>query len=116
MAGQSQWGHRHRHHPAWSLRLGRSRVGIYDGFNAVAGRVLPAVPYQQSDERQTPYFRSEWMQRMLNLTTERTHQYAVWITVGFFEVTQPGNPGLAQSNPSAAYDRLGPASGAAIRN
>jgi hypothetical protein len=81
--------------------------GIYDGFNTVAGRLLPTVSFQQSDERQTPYFRSEWMQRVLNLTTERTHQYAVWITVGFFEVTQAGNPALASTNPAAAYDRLG---------
>jgi hypothetical protein len=95
------------HNGGGAAGTGVANVGIYDGFNTVAGRVMPNVPFQQSDERQSPYFRLEWMQRMLNLTTERTHQYAVWITVGFFEVTQPGNPALAQTNPSAAYDRLG---------
>ena len=47
------------------------------------------------DQRDHPYFRTEWMQKMVNLTTVRTHQYAVWITVGFFEVTQQGDPQLA---------------------
>jgi len=62
-----------------------------------------------SDARQHPYFRSEWMQRIANLTTVRTHQYAVWITVGFFEVTQQGDA-LMANDPNyfdKAYDRLG---------
>jgi hypothetical protein len=87
---------------------GTAYAGIYDGTNnSVNGRLLPAAAFQQADMRQHPYYRSEWMQRMLNLTTTRTHQFAVWITVGFFEVTIPGNPQLVQSNPGAAYDRLG---------
>jgi hypothetical protein len=48
-----------------------------------------------NDQRDHPYFRTEWMQKMVNLTTVRTHQYAVWITVGFFEVTRAGDPQLA---------------------
>jgi hypothetical protein len=43
-----------------------------------------------SDRRAHPYFRTEWLQKMMNLTTVRTHQFAVWITVGFFEVTRRG--------------------------
>jgi hypothetical protein len=64
-----------------------------------------------------PYFRSEWLQRIANLTTVRTHQYAVWITVGFFEVTQAGDPKLINAPSSstgtqpepyvAACDQLG---------
>ena len=60
-----------------------------------------------NDNRDHPYFRSEWLQRVANLTTPRTHQYAVWITVGFFEVTQQGDPSLALTNPLLAYDILG---------
>jgi hypothetical protein len=81
--------------------------GIYDGSNTVNGRVLPVTAFQAADMRQHPYFRSEWMQRMMNLSTVRTHQYAVWITVGFFEVVQSGNPQLAFTNPAQAYDQLG---------
>jgi hypothetical protein len=47
------------------------------------------------DHRRHPYFRTEMLQKIMNLTTVRTHQYAVWVTVGFFEVTQPGNALLA---------------------
>jgi hypothetical protein len=85
--------------------------GIYDYNsslgNSVNGRFLPPAAFQQADMRQHPYYRSEWMQRVMNLTTERTHQFAVWITVGLFEVTQPGNPQLVMSNPAGAYDLLG---------
>jgi hypothetical protein len=62
------------------------------------------------DQRTHPEYRLEWMQKIMNLTTVRTHQYAVWITVGFFEVTRLGNPtninpqtGLVQPLP----DQLG---------
>ena len=43
-----------------------------------------------SGSKEHPYYRSEWYQKVLNLSTVRTHQYAVWITVGFFEVTSQG--------------------------
>ena len=63
------------------------------------------------DQRDHPYFRTEWLQKVANLTTPRTHQFAVWITVGFFEVTFQGNPALALSNNPAvaakAYDLFG---------
>jgi hypothetical protein len=34
-----------------------------------------------------PYFRYQALQRLSNLTTTRSNVYAVWITVGYFEVT-----------------------------
>lgn len=60
-----------------------------------------------SDRTQNPYFRNDWLQKVTNLTTVRTHQYAVWITVGFFEVLQQGDPMVGNSVPSLAYDKLG---------
>jgi hypothetical protein len=49
------------------------------------------------------------LQRVMNLTTVRTHQYAVWITVGFFRVVRQGDPSLAYTGtPALAYDTLGP--------
>ena len=50
-----------------------------------------------TDNRQHPYFRTELMQKAMNLTTVRTHQYAVWITVGFFEVKRQGDLLMAGS-------------------
>jgi hypothetical protein len=49
----------------------------------------------------------------MNLSTVRTHQYAVWITVGFFKVLSQGDPALAVTNPTLAYDKLGPEIGLA---
>jgi hypothetical protein len=60
-----------------------------------------------ADQRDHPYFRSEMLQKVMNLTTVRSHQYAVWVTVGFFEVTRQGDPLLAGTNPGQAYDILG---------
>ncbi|HKM56448.1 MAG TPA: hypothetical protein VJY33_23795 [Isosphaeraceae bacterium] len=66
------------------------------------------------DNTQHPYWRSEMMQKVMNLTTVRTHQYAVWITIGFFEVKREGDLGMiAQGVPLLAYDLLGPEIGAA---
>jgi hypothetical protein len=48
------------------------------------------------------------LQRVMNLTTVRTHQYAVWITVGFFEVKRRGDVGMiASGHPQLAFDILG---------
>ncbi len=65
------------------------------------------------DAREHPFWRIEMLQRVMNLTTVRTHQYAVWITVGFFEVKQRGNVAMIGSaNPRLAFDVLGPEIGA----
>jgi hypothetical protein len=77
--------------------------GQQKAFNA------PTTSWYQFDNDQHPYYRSEWMQRIMNLTTVRTHQYAVWITVAFFEVTRQGDPMLA-NDPNfwqLSYDILG---------
>lgn len=81
--------------------------------NLVSPVPLPPAtenPYlgSNNDRGQHPYYRSEMIQRVLNLTTVRTHQYAVWITVGFFKVLRQGDPTLAVSHPAFAYDLLGP--------
>jgi hypothetical protein len=50
---------------------------------------------------------------MMNLTTPRTHQYAVWMTIGFFEVKRQGDQGMFVFDPRLAFDILGPEIGAA---
>jgi hypothetical protein len=79
-------------------------VGEYLGSNSSGGN---------TDDRQHPYWRSELMQKAMNLTTVRTHQYAVWITIGFFEILRQGDIAmLAQGNPRLAFDVMGPEVGA----
>ena len=77
----------------------------YLGSSATAGG--------RADARQHPYWRSEHLQRIINQTTVRTHQYAVWITIGFFEVIRQGDLGMFATNPQLAFDILGPEIGAA---
>ena len=55
------------------------------------------------------------MQKAMNLTTVRTHQYAVWITIGFFEVKRQGDLLMLGTTPRTAYDILGPEIGDARR-
>jgi hypothetical protein len=76
----------------------------YLGFNGTPTKVPPT---SANDHRDHPYYRTEWLQRVANLTTVRTHQYAVWITVGFFEVTTVGDSSLAATLPTRAYDIMG---------
>jgi hypothetical protein len=74
----------------------------------IPDRYLGTTPTKGTDDRQHPYWRSEMLQKAMNLTTVRTHQFAVWITVGFFEVQRQGDIGmLAQGNPQLAFDILG---------
>ncbi len=66
-----------------------------------------------TDDRQHPYWRTEQLQKAMNLTTVRTHQYAVWITIGFFEIKKQGDIGmLGQGAPQLAFDVMGPEVGA----
>jgi hypothetical protein len=77
----------------------------------------PVAGAGQPDLRQHPYWRTEQLQRVMNLTTVRSHQYAVWITIGFFEVSRQGDLGMYSLDPtvdnSIAFDILGPEIGAA---
>jgi hypothetical protein len=99
----------------------------WPGFNMPTGPGFPTNPYlglgtggagiAGIDDRQHPYFRSETLQETVNLTTSRTHQYAVWITVGFFEVRRQGDllmaaAGAGTQAATLAYDILGPEVGA----
>lgn len=43
-----------------------------------------AQPYNNTDRN--PYFRYQGLQRLGNLVTTRSNVYAIWITVGYFEV------------------------------
>jgi len=45
-----------------------------------------------NDTDRNPYFRYQGIMRLPNLVTTRSNVYAVWITVGYFQVDGNGNP------------------------
>jgi large repetitive protein len=94
---------------AWSLWPGNNFPSIAGTPATSVGLGQPSDPNStQFDAREHPAWRIAMLQRVMNLTTVRTHQYAVWITVGFFEVKRQGNVAMAASgNPNLAFDILG---------
>jgi hypothetical protein len=71
------------------------------------------------DSARNPAFRIQNLQRVSNLLTTRSNVYAIWITVGYFEVypapqilaVPPSWPGALAGEPSATYPdgyQLGP--------
>ena len=66
------------------------------GFFAADDKLL-FQPQNVNDDRYSrhSYFRYQFLQRLGNLVTTRSNVYAIWITVGYFEVDpQTGEPGL----------------------
>ena len=58
----------------------------------------------------------------MNLTTVRTHQYATWVTVGFFEIVLQGDPqhidpvsGLLSPTPDKLGREIGALEGKSVR-
>jgi hypothetical protein len=69
-------------------------------------QVTSADPAENTDRN--PFFRYQGLERLGNLATTRSNVYAVWITVGYFEVTPasqlPGYPwGLTAAQLRARY-------------
>ena len=110
-----------RHHGTYYLNNGYPNL-VWSGNTPTVHDHRPAYYLGANngtnpDYSQHPYWRSEMMQKVMNLTTVRTHQYAVWITIGFFEVTRQGDPLMANANPGTSlatlgFDILGPEIGA----
>lgn len=60
---------------------------------------LPATAAQSfTNPDRNSYFRYQPLERLSNLLTTRSNVYAVWITVGYFEVT-PWQPGIDTAHP-----------------
>ncbi len=98
----------------WSIPPGNNFPGSSGAPVTSVGLGQPSDPSSALlDAREHPFWRIEMLQRVMNLTTVRTHQYAVWITVGFFEVKRRGNVVMiGSSDPRLAFDILGPEIGA----
>ncbi len=94
----------------WSIWRGDNFPGSSGAPPTSVGLGQPSDPSSTLlDSREHPYWRIEMLQRVMNLTTVRTHQFAVWITVGFFEVKRRGSAGMvASADDRLAFDILGP--------
>ena len=77
------------------------------------GPTIPPNPPPPADRRRHPFWQTEMLQKVMNNMTVRTHQYAVWVTIGFFEVVQEGKGQDALLDPNLAVDQLGPEVGKA---
>jgi len=52
----------------------------------------PASTSDHNDASNNAYFRMQGLQRLGNVVTTQSNVYAVWITIGYFEVDGSGNP------------------------
>ena len=57
-----------------------------------------------TDSVRNPYFNFQALQRLGNLATTRSNVFAVWITVGYFEVT-PASAATTAANPQVYPDQ-----------
>jgi hypothetical protein len=64
-----------------------------------------------------PFFRYSGLERLANLATTRSNVYAVWITVGYFEVT-PWSAGVDAVHPDGYQlgQEMGTDSGEIVRH
>jgi hypothetical protein len=74
----------------------------------VPGGQLPFFDHNNNssdyDTQRNEYFRLQKRQRMANLTTQRSSVFAVWITVGYFELEEVAIP--IPDNPNAPLNSL----------
>ena len=76
----------------------------------------PAVPLFETDS-QDGYFQNAMRQRLGNLVTTRSSVFAIWITVGYFEVDENDeNDGLRLDPNTGRGVEVGRESGGAVRN
>ncbi len=77
-------------HPGIESTLLRSEPSTADASVSTSDplfAIAPVVPPRpNTDPNKNPFFRYQLINRLSNLVTTRSNVYAVWITVGYFEV------------------------------
>ena len=77
-----------------------------DQFTASGGANFACMDYNRN-----PYFRYQALQKLGNVFSNHSNVFAVWITVGYFEVTPATNPNAKDANGNPIYPdgfQLGP--------
>lgn len=69
-----------------TLLRSRPKVSGSPGPNKPLFHNQPTTPY--ADSNTNPFFRYQQIQRVNNRVTTRSNVYAVWVTIGYFEVTR----------------------------
>lgn len=73
-------------------------------FNAI-GATDPSLPALKKDVAGSSYFVNEFKQKLGNLVTTRSSVFAIWITVGYFEVDEYGRLGEEVASDSGEVKR-----------
>jgi hypothetical protein len=77
-------------------------AALFDSQSLASGGA-PSI-YTYNDPTRSPFFRLQNASRMSNLLTTRSNVYAVWVTVGYFQVTAWTGPSPPATNPPVVYD------------
>ena len=70
-----------------SATLLRARAEEGHEKKPLFARMATTNPQDVNDPQRNPFFRYQQLMRLGNLTTTRSNVYAIWITLGFFEVS-----------------------------
>jgi hypothetical protein len=65
--------------------------------------VVAQVEAEYQDQRRNPYFRYQGLARLSNLVTNNSNVFAVWITVGYFEVEPNPSTSIAPGGIDIAH-------------
>ena len=95
----TEFAHPFRSFGGWSMTVPPIQASIAREIDCTLLRSDPTAPTQPlfqpaistqlyNDMNRNPFFRYQGLERLSNLVTTRSNLYAVWITVGYFEVTQ----------------------------
>jgi hypothetical protein len=73
------------------------------GVPPQAGGTPDAFPWATMDYNRSSYFRYQGIQRLAGATTCHSNVFAVWLTIGYFEVVPARNPAAADAAGNRIY-------------
>ena len=92
-ANSADWRHS-RHGSTQPVQATLLREDLLNSWHDALFVPVPESVEDCQDPRRNPYFRYQGLARLSNLVSNNSNVFAVWITVGYFEV-EPNPPNLA---------------------